>query len=208
MHKQIYLIVPAITEMESLYQMVERAFSLAKISALLLVRKTINEKDYSKLAKKIIPLAHIHNCAFLIDNNIGLVKQLGADGVHINNDINLLEKAIKQLKPELIVGFGNIDNRHDAMIGGELGADYIFFGEIEGNNDNNDKIKELVIWWEETTNVPAILNLTNQISHSKILQQLEFIAINSEIFHTKQTSNHFLSILNNMSASKNDKISS
>ena len=54
----------------------------------------------------------------------------GADGVHLpGRDMGPLKRALTALKPERIVGAGDVRSRHDAMQAGETGVDYVMFGE-------------------------------------------------------------------------------
>ena len=58
-----------------------------------------------------------------------LAARLGADGVHVAGAGEELDAAIKRLKPERIVGAGSLRTRDEAMTAGEMGADYVMFGE-------------------------------------------------------------------------------
>ncbi len=169
-------------EIDNIYQNIDKAFSLGNISALLLLRQNFSQSQYIKLINSVLPLAHAHNCALLLDEDAKLAKQLGADGVHIGKDIEKLKNALKSLKPDMIVGVGNIKNRHDAMIKGELGADYLFFGSLADNKN----YEELALWWMETTKVPAVYYLSD-ISSISSLPECDFIALNINDFLANQS---------------------
>ncbi len=180
MKPQIFLIVPAMGEINKLYQRIDKAFSFAKISALLLLRNNVDEENYKKLVQKLLVLTHANDCALLIDDNAELAKAIGADGVHISKDINSLKNAIKLLKPDMIVGAGNINSKHDAMIKGELDVDYVFFGDIGTTEDEYSK--ELAGWWAKNVKVPAVYYTPNPFSESSNILNIEFIAILLDIF--------------------------
>jgi thiamine-phosphate pyrophosphorylase len=80
---------------------------------------------------------------------------LGADGLHVSGSVAAVRDAVARLKPDLIVGAGDIRSRHDAMQKGEAGADYILFGPLSGHIDAAQR--ELAEWWAETMEVPCVL---------------------------------------------------
>ncbi len=72
------------------------------------------------------------DCALLIENDARLAARIGADGVHVAGAGEDLAAAIESLKPERIVGAGFVRTRDEAMTAGEMGADYVMFGEPHG----------------------------------------------------------------------------
>ena len=68
--------------------------------------------------------------------------------------VKAIRAAIAAIKPDGIVGAGNIRSRHDAMSFGELGVDYVMFGPLGGAAD--PQAADLAQWWAETFEVPAI----------------------------------------------------
>ena len=66
--------------------------------------------------------------ALLLDGHVELVARAGADGAHVSG-IEPMQDALEQLKPDRIVGVGGLHTRHDSMVAGEAGADYLLFGE-------------------------------------------------------------------------------
>ena len=66
--------------------------------------------------------------ALLLDGHAEIVARAGADGAHVSG-IDAMQEALRELKPDRIVGVGGLQSRHDAMLAGEAGADYVLFGE-------------------------------------------------------------------------------
>jgi thiamine-phosphate pyrophosphorylase len=62
------------------------------------------------------------------------------------------------LKPDRIAGCGALRTRHDAMLAGEAGADYVMFGEPSqtGSRPAFDAVAERVAWWAELFEVPCV----------------------------------------------------
>ena len=54
---------------------------------------------------------------------------MGVDGAHVTGAGEALAEALASLHPERIVGAGGLRSRDDAMTAGEVGADYVMFGE-------------------------------------------------------------------------------
>jgi len=123
------------------------------VSALLVYRGEIKDGEYQKLLEIILPLSQPRNCATLLHNSAHLVRTTGADGVHISSGHENFIAAINLLKPQHIVGAGDITSRHQAMLAGEAGADYVCFGSIEGPIFDTDR--EMAQWWSKLFQTPC-----------------------------------------------------
>lgn len=113
--------------------------------------------------------------------------ELGANGVHIENEWENI-KIIKKNYPELVLGCGNIKNKHNAMQAAEDGADYLFFGRLgyDKNKEPNLYNKSLCKWWLQIAQTPAILQSGTCPNYIKeiILCEPEFIAIDNMIINS------------------------
>ena len=101
------------------------------------------------------------DCALLIENDARLAARLGADGVHVAGAGEKLVEALESLKPERIVGVGSVQTRDDAMTAGEMGADYVMFGEPHGGAQTRGlaslmSLTERVVWWAEIFETPCV----------------------------------------------------
>src|SRR5919202_1185081 len=92
------------------------------------------------------PAVQAKGVALLLDGHPELVARAGADGAHLTG-IDALTEALDTLKPERIAGAGGLPTRHDAMLAGERGADYLMFGEPGDRRPGVDEITERVAWW-------------------------------------------------------------
>ena len=79
------------------------------------------EGSYKALVKAVVGKAQAAGVAVLIEGDPGLVRMLGADGLHVEGDVSDVKAATAALKPDYIVGAGRSTSRHDAMSKGELG---------------------------------------------------------------------------------------
>ena len=98
------------------------------------------------------------DCALILENDPRLAARLGADGVHVAGAGEALEEALDSLKPERIVGVGALRMRDEAMTAGEMGADYVMFGEPRGGAPAMalELLAERVAWWAEIFEIPCI----------------------------------------------------
>jgi thiamine-phosphate pyrophosphorylase len=111
----------------------------------------------AELARKLAPLAQRHGCALLLAGDGEGAARL--DGVHVESGLAEVRAAIGRHHPDRIVGAGAIRSRHDAMDIGEAGADYVFFGRLDGDAQATvaPKAMELAAWWAELFEVPAMV---------------------------------------------------
>jgi thiamine-phosphate pyrophosphorylase len=97
--------------------------------------------------------------ALLVDPPADLrdVARAGADGVHLSEP-RAIEAALRDLKPERIVGVGGLRSRDAAMEAGEAGVDYVMFGEprADGTVPPLEQVTDRCAWWAEVFNVPCI----------------------------------------------------
>lgn len=179
MAPQLFLITPANADPESFPATLASVLSEAEFSALLVSRGDMDAGTYAGLVSKIIEIGQSAGCAVLVEDDVALVKKLGADGVHISTGPDDLADAVKALKPSMIVGAGNIHSRHDAMTAGEMDVDYIFFGPVDTTPDA--EAAELAQWWSETFEVPAVLSLPDAAAGVDALGS-EFLALSASIW--------------------------
>ncbi len=108
-------------------------------------------------AKTIAPIAQNAGAALLLDQHFELAARAGADGANIRG-IDALDDALSALKPDRILGVGGLHTRHDAMLAGEAGADYVLFGEPDENGarPSREAIFERLQWWAEVFEPPCV----------------------------------------------------
>lgn len=159
MNAELFLTTPATHDPASLARQLAGILEKVDVSAVLVPRRDLDEPAYADLARAVLAVAQAQNCAVLLDNDPQLARRLGADGVHAGSELSDIERAISALKPDMIVGVGPFDTRHDAMQAGELGVDYVLFGsrDVDARLSASDEAAELARWWAETFEVPSVL---------------------------------------------------
>lgn len=157
MAPQLYLITPADADPGSFPATLMAVLKEAEFAAILVSRGSMDAQSYATLAAKVVNIGQGAGCAVLVENEVPLVKKLGADGVHVSGGAEEVADAVQALKPSMIVGAGNIASRHDAMTAGEMDVDYVFFGSLGGEAD--PQAEDLAHWWAETFEVPGVLSM-------------------------------------------------
>lgn len=175
MSAELYLIAPADIPAETLGPALKAIFAEREVAALLLPRGSLSENAYKTLVKSIAPLAQNAGAAVLIEGQPGLVRLLGADGLHVTGGPEAVREAVGALKPQLIVGVGNIQSRDEAMDQGELEVDYILFGPLSGAISPNER--EMARWWAETMEIPSVLSDPGADYASYEAEGCEFIGL-------------------------------
>lgn len=78
-------------------------------------------------AEEVLPLCRRHGAKFLLDDHVELVRQLGADGVHLGKNDIPVDEARTILGPDIIIG-GTANTIEDIIRLHKQGADYIGCG--------------------------------------------------------------------------------
>jgi thiamine-phosphate pyrophosphorylase len=129
----------------------------ADVAAVLLRLKPTDLRTMISRIKALAPAIQNQGAALLLDGHAELVARAGADGAHLTG-IQALQDALPTLKPDRIAGVGGLTTRHDSMAAGELGADYVLFGEPDagGQRPSVEAICERLQWWDELFEPPCV----------------------------------------------------
>jgi len=154
---RLYLATPVVDDPSALASSLPGFLAGADIAAVLLRLATTDQRTMIARIKALAPAIQNAGAALLLDGHVELVARAGADGAHLSG-VAALEDALPSLKPERIAGVGALATRHDSMLAGELGADYVLFGEpdAQGNRPATDAVAERLDWWAELFEPPCI----------------------------------------------------
>lgn len=81
-------------------------------------------------AKTLLDLCREYEIPLVINDDVELVAQLGADGVHLGREDAPLDEARVRLGPRAIIGVSCYDSLKHAIAAQHAGADYIAFGSF------------------------------------------------------------------------------
>lgn len=128
------------------------------ITFLQLREKNISEEQYVKDAREIKALADKYNIPLLINDNVQVALECGADGVHLGQDDMDVSNARILLGDDKIIG-ATAHNIEEAIRAECLGADYLGVGAVFGTStkDNTipvtyDALKEIC----NTVSIPVV----------------------------------------------------
>lgn len=110
--------------------------------------------------RPLLAIAQQAGAAVLLSDDARLARTLKADGVHLSVSANA-EQAYGEAREILgkgaIVGMDAGASRHDAMMLGEAGADYVGFGVPAGADEAvRAERLDLIDWWAEIFEPPCL----------------------------------------------------
>lgn len=154
---RLYLATPVIADSAQLASELPELLAAADVAAVLLRLAPGDERSIIQRAKALAPVVQKTGAALLIDQHFGQVARAGADGANVSG-IATMQEAMPSLKPDRILGVSGLVTRHDAMVTGEAGADYVLFGEpdAKGERPSADAICERLDWWAELFEPPCV----------------------------------------------------
>jgi thiamine-phosphate pyrophosphorylase len=159
----LYLVTPLLSAAgaSAFGKVFAEALEAAPIACALVRFAPGSEPHAKAIVAPLLPPARDADCALLIENDTRLAARLGADGVHVAGSGEKLVEAIESLKPERIVGAGSMHTRDEAMTAGEMGADYVMFGEPHRGAQTRGlaslmSLTERVVWWAEIFETPCV----------------------------------------------------
>jgi len=154
---RLYFATPVVDDPSALVTGLPGLLASADIAAVLLRLAVTDQRTMISRIKTLAPAIQNAGAALLLDGHVELVARAGADGAHLTG-IAALEDALPSLKPDRIAGVGGLATRHDSMLAGELGADYVLFGEPDagGQRPSVDAVAERLDWWAELFEPPCI----------------------------------------------------
>jgi thiamine-phosphate pyrophosphorylase len=154
---RLYLVTPALDDTAAFANDLDAALGAADIAAVLLRLADADERALINRAKAVATIVQRRDVALLLDGRPDIVGRVGADGAHLTG-IEAFSAALPTLKPDRIAGAGGLRSRHDAMLAGESGADYVLFGEHDrrGNTPPREAVLDRVRWWADLVEVPCI----------------------------------------------------
>ncbi len=142
--------------LESFRPRFEAALSGGDVAAVLL--STTGQEDSHNVLRALIdalrPAAQEAGAAFLLEGYAELAGETGCDGAQIPSGKQSLKRARDLLPEGAILGAACGQSRHEAMVAGEMGVDYVAFGR--GGFDPHPADPDLLEWWQEMMLVPSV----------------------------------------------------
>jgi len=155
--RRLYLITPALDDPGPFMGELERALGAGDVAAVLLRLADNGERTLIERAKAVAAAVQRRDVALVLDGHPEIVARAGADGAHLTG-IQTFAAAFAVLKPDRIAGAAGLRSRHDAMLAGEIGADYVMFGDPghDGRRPDFEALQERLTWWSELFEIPCV----------------------------------------------------
>ena len=167
------------------------ALAAAPIASALIRLAPCAEGETKAIVAPLLNAAVANDCALVLENDPRLAARLGADGVQVAGAGEALEEALDSLKPERIVGAGGLRLRDEAMTAGEMGADYVMFGEPRGGGPPMalELLLERVGWWAEIFETPCVAFAETIEAAARLAGAgADFVALEGAIWEADQPS--------------------
>ncbi len=171
-----------------------------------------NKTTSPSLNRELITTIQSLNIAVLIEDNVPLANQLGADGIHLSSDDeDMFEAALNSLDENSIIGITAGESRHKAMVFAESGCSYLAIN-LANNDDNTIEEFERppeIDWWVQLFGTPCVAwNLkTVEETAEAINQQADFLALAPELWQKEKPDETFISIRQLISNAAKETIS-
>ncbi|HYJ52454.1 MAG TPA: thiamine phosphate synthase [Allosphingosinicella sp.] len=144
--------------------------------------KGVDQHEASRLAEPLQLLCAAREVAFIVNDDVGLAKRLGADGVHLGQGDGDPREARSLLGVSAQIGVTCHDSRHLAMDAGEAGADYVAFGaffETATKETRHRPDASILAWWSALFEIPcvAIGGITPENGGALVAAGADFLAV-------------------------------
>lgn len=172
----------------------ERALSAASVAAFQFRVKGVDQHAAAALAAPLQEICAAHDCAFIVNDDMGLAKRLGADGVHLGQNDGDVREAREVLGREAQIGVTCHASRHLALEAGEAGADYVAFGSffpsITKASEHRPEIG-LLEWWHKMVEIPcvAIGGITPANCGPLVQAGADFLAVSAAVWAGDEADN-------------------
>ncbi|TMJ19293.1 MAG: thiamine phosphate synthase [Alphaproteobacteria bacterium] len=149
--------------------------------------KGVDQHEAARLAEPLQRLCAERDVAFIVNDDMGLAKRLGADGVHLGRGDGDPREARALLGPSAQIGVTCHDSRHLAMEAGEAGADYVAFGAFfpTGTKETRHRPDPSILsWWSAIFEIPcvAIGGITPANGGGLVAAGADFLAVCSAVW--------------------------
>lgn len=153
---QLYLVTPPAPDPSSFQGDLRAVLDAAPIACVLLLPGGRDESALRAIVDALRPPVQDRDIAFLIDGHPELSAAAGCDGVHTCPAGPAYEACRRHVGPDGIVGYSCRNDRHNAMVAAEQGADYIVFGESAPAPADTARTIDLIGWWADLMEVPCV----------------------------------------------------
>ncbi len=155
--------------------------------------KNSNQQQKKELAQKLQSLCYQYKTPFIVNDDVALAKEISADGVHLGQNDEEINKAREMLGSK-IIGISCYNDLDRAITAEKAGADYVAFGSFFPSITKPDAKKADIELLREaksilTIPVVAIGGITPENAKALIDAKVDFLAIISGLYSATDTIN-------------------
>ena len=171
---RLYLISPAALEPASFAETLDGVLGAGDVACF---RLEIDGGDDAivRVAEVLVPVCQANDTALLLTNRPRLVAPTGADGVHMTGSLDGIRE---QLPDGAILGADCGLSRHDALVAGDLEADYVSFGPA------GSEAVEIVGWWNQMVVLPSVAEDIGSLEDAVTMAEAgsDFVALREAVW--------------------------
>src|SRR5690606_35716599 len=144
--------------------------------------KDVGQHEAARLAAPLQRICAERDVAFIVNDDMGLAKRLGADGVHLGQQDGDPREARRLLGPGAQIGVTCHDSRHLAMEAGEAGPDYVASGARSPTTAGEPRPRPdpaMLGWWSVLFELAcvAIGGITPEKGRVLVEARADFLAV-------------------------------
>lgn len=186
---RLYLITPSsIPDLDAFARQLEEALGAGDVAALQIRLKDADDETVGRAVEALLPVAHAHGVAVILNDRPDLARRFGCDGVHVGQSDASCAEARRIMGKQAMIGVTCHDSRHLAMEAAEAGADYVAFGAFYPTSTKDTVHRpepDILSIWQETMEVPcvAIGGVTPQNAAPLVEAGADFLAVSSAVWN-------------------------
>jgi len=160
----------------------------SSVAALIFYSQEGDDMHLQQRVSALIRPIQAQEIAVLVAGDPRIAVRVGVDGIHSEEPFPLSDMG-KNMS-SMMLGYGNIKDRHQAMEMGEAQADYIMFGKLgaDKNQQPHPRNLRLGAWWAAMMEIPCLIQAGGDIESIRSVLETggEFVAIEEMIFAAKE----------------------
>ena len=121
---------------QNMYQQVESALK-GGVTCVQLREKAMDQQSFLREAVDICRLCHQYQVPFIVNDNVQVAIDSGADGVHVGQDDMQIEQVRRMVGPDMIIGV-SAHTVQQALQAVQGGANYLGVGAVFGSTTKAD----------------------------------------------------------------------
>ena len=169
---RLVLATPPRGDLEAVAAALPAALASGLVATLRLDLPGAGEAELRRAADQLRVICHEADVAIVIRDHARLVPPLGLDGAQVEMPAANLKKLRAELGADAIIGAACGASRHDGMVAGEAGADYVLFSPVvpePAAGPAEAAELELFQWWAQMIEVPVVAEGGIDLAQARLL---------------------------------------